>query len=59
MNMGTITMSFISNWLILRPKDYQQLSLFEDVEEVKDQEALDKAVDKIRERGLLVGIKNK
>ena len=34
----------------LRPKDYQQLSLFEDVEEVKEQEALDKAVDKIRER---------
>lgn len=34
----------------LRPKNYQQLSLFEDVEEVKEQEALDKAVDKIRER---------
>lgn len=34
----------------LRPKDYQQLSLFEDVEEVKEQESLDKAIDKIRER---------
>ena len=34
----------------LRPKDYQQLSLFEDVEEVKEQKALDKAVDKILDR---------
>lgn len=34
----------------LRPKDHQQLSLFEDVEEVKEQESLDKAVDKIRDR---------
>lgn len=34
----------------LQPKDYQQLSLFEYVEEVKEQKALDKAVDKILDR---------